>query len=343
MNNPTEALPLGSLMVDLAGETLTAEERDFLRHPAVGAIILFARNYRSKPQVSALIADIKALRTPALLVAVDQEGGRVQRFAEGFHKLPAPARIGHLYARDQRRAIAAAETAGWLMAAETRQTGVDFSFAPLLDCRHPHSRVIGDRAFHRDPLAVCALAGAYIDGMKRAGMAATGKHFPGHGGVRADSHERLPVDSRSMAEIEKRDLLPFARLADRLGGIMTAHILFKEIHPKPPTYSPLWLQQVLRQELGFTGVIFSDDLSMKGANHGTGTDAATRSAAALAAGCDVALLCNDPQGARRAADALQRDGLRYPTGLAALRADTPPPLDADALEQAAEALAADLG
>ncbi len=324
-------------MVDLGGETPAAHEMDFLRHPAVGAVLLFARNYRDKAQVRALVAEIKALRSPALLVAVDQEGGRVQRFRDGFHALPAAARIGERYDRDPARGIAMAETAGRLMAAEVLQTGVDFSFAPVLDCRHPRSRVIGDRAFHRDPAAVCKLAGAYITGMNRAGMAATGKHFPGHGGVSADSHHQTPVDTRTFAELEPCDLTPFARLAKRLGGVMTAHVLFERIHEQLPTYAPFWLQGILRKKLNFDGVIFSDDLSMKGA--GTGDDPGTRSATALTAGCDMALICNDPDGAHRAADRL---GEGYPCDqdrLLAMRGNVGGD-DADALGRMAEELVA---
>lgn len=327
-------------MVDLGDETPAAHEIDFLRHPAVGAVILFARNYRSKAQVRALVDEIKALRSPALLVAVDQEGGRVQRFADGFHALPAAGRIGELYDRDRARGTAMAEAAGRLMACEVLETGVDFSFAPVLDRRHPHSRVIGDRAFHNDPAVICALAGAYITGMNRAGMAATGKHFPGHGGVTADSHNETPVDARTFAELEAHDLPPFARLAGRLGGLMTAHVLFEHIHEQLPTYSPFWLRAILRKKLTFDGVIFSDDLSMKGA--GAGGDLAAKSAAALTAGCDMALVCNDPNGAHRAADKL---GDGYPCNQARLlsmkgkagKANTPP--DPAPVEQLAKTLA----
>ncbi|MDD9875163.1 MAG: beta-N-acetylhexosaminidase [Gammaproteobacteria bacterium] len=300
-------LPLGPLMADLRGESLTAGEADFLRHPALGAVILFAHNYRSKAQAGALVAEIKALRSPPLLVAVDQEGGAVQRFTDGFYPLPAAARIGELHHRDRGLGLKAAGAAGQLMAAEVAQTGVDLSFAPVLDCRNPHSCVIGQRAFHPDPGAVFELAGAYITGMRRAGMAATAKHFPGHGGVDADSRRKLPVDSRTLSEIQQRDILPFARLAARLGGVMTAHIQFPRIDRRVPAYSRVWLREILRGRLGFDGVIFSDDLSMAGAAN-TGDDAAadmpTRCIAALNAGCDMALVCNDPDGARRAADAL---------------------------------------
>ena len=326
-------------MVDLGGPTLAAAERDFLRHPAVGAVILFARNYRSKAQARALVAEIKALRSPALLVAVDQEGGRVQRFTDGFHALPAAGRIGELYDRDRDRGLALAETAGQLMAAEVLQTGVDFSFAPVLDCRpsRPRNHVIGDRGFHQDPAVVYELAGACITGMNRAGMAATGKHFPGHGGVSADSHHHLPVDTRTLADLEKHDLSPFARLAKRLGGVMTAHIMFERIDEHLPTYSPFWLKTMLRKNLRFDGVIFSDDLSMKGAD--AGGDVGARSATAFTAGCDMVLVCNDPDGARRAADKLAGDYPCDQTRLLSMKttADTPP--DSAALEKMAEALA----
>lgn len=309
--------PLGPLMVDLRGESLSAAEADLLRHPAVGAALLFARNYRSKAQIGELTREIKALRTPPLLLAVDQEGGAVQRLDAGFFPLPAPARLGKLYDRDRERACAAATVAGQLMAAEVAQTGIDCSFAPVLDCQNPRSAVIGARAFHRDPAAVAQLAGAFIDGMRRAGMAATLKHFPGHAGVDADSHHRRPVDSRALSAIEKRDLLPFAGLAARAAGVMTAHIQFPRIDHRAPTYSRFWLREILRRRLGFNGMIFSDDLSMAGAadtgnagdgagnaGDGTAADMPARCIAALNAGCDMALVCNDPTGARHAADAL---------------------------------------
>ena len=344
MASPAQ-LPLGPLMVDLSGETLTTHERDFLRHPALGAVILFERNYRDKAQVRALTEEIKTLRSPALLIAVDQEGGRVQRFREGFHPLPAAARIGELYDRERAHGIAVAQAAGELMAREVLEVGVDFSFAPVLDCQHPRSWVIGERAFHRDPAIICELADAYISGMNRAGMSATGKHFPGHGGVGADSHKRTPVDSRTFAKLEASDLLPFAHLAKRLGGIMTAHILFEHIHEQLPTYAPFWLKAILRKKLHFDGVIFSDDLSMKGADTEgeAGTKGAgARSIAALAAGCDMTLICNDPDGARRAADHLAHD---YPCNqprLLRMKAKATTPSEPAMLAQLANELAGTL-
>jgi len=349
-----ESRPLGALMVDLRGEALCAEEREFLRHPAVGAVILFARNHSSRAQTAALIGEIKAAREPPPLVAVDQEGGRVQRLRSGFHALPAAARLGELYDRDCARALALAEIAGRLMAAEALAAGVDFSFAPVLDRRHAQSCVIGERAFHRDPAVICELAAAYIGGMRRAGMAATGKHFPGHGGVSADSHETLPVDARDFGEIETRDLPPFAGLAPRLAGVMTAHVLFKNIDARVPAYSKFWLQKILREKLRFAGVIFSDDLSMKGAddcaatggNAGNAANAAAdnagianRAAAALAAGCDFALICNAPQAARRAAEQLGDAHRPDPALLALLRARAPEAPDAAEIARMAAELA----
>jgi len=300
-------LPLGPLMVDLAGESLTAAEADFLRHPAVGAVLLFARNYRSKAQLSELVAAIKALRAPKLLVAVDQEGGRVQRLRAEFSALPAPASLGQRYDRDRDAGLRAAAAAGQSMASEVAQVGVDFSFAPVVDLANPQSAVIATRAFHREPGAVAALAGAFITGMNQAGMAATLKHFPGHAGVTADSHHALPVDPRPLAALENRDLMPFAALASRAGGVMTAHIQFPRVDAHAPTYSTVWLREILRARLGFDGVIFSDDLSMAGATldgDGGGGDMAAKCLTALAAGCDMALVCNNPDGAREAADAV---------------------------------------
>ena len=326
-------------MVDLAGETLAAAEVDFLRHPAVGGVILFARNYRTPAQVRELVAAIKAIRCPALLVAVDQEGGRVQRFKGGFHPLPAAGRIGEVYDRDPSRGLAMAEAAGCVMATEVLETGVDFSFAPLLDLRHPRSRVIGDRAFHAHPATVCTLAGAYIAGMQRTGMAATGKHFPGHGGVSADSHHRLPVDARPLAELAAHDLSPFAELVGQLGGVMTAHVRFAHVDEALPAWSRFWLKETLRKKLGFTGVIFSDDLSMKGAGAGdlsmkgagAGDDLGAKSAAALNAGCDMVLICNDPDNARRTAEQLADHYPGNPTRLLCMRPKPIAPPDSAAL------------
>lgn len=284
---------ISAFMLDLRGPELAPEERDWLAHPGVGGIILFSRNYVDPDQVCELIARIRRAAGRPMLIAVDQEGGRVQRFREGFTRLPPAARFGEIYAEAPNRALELAESAGFLMAAELRAVGVDLSFAPVLDVDSGVSEVIGDRAFASGPEAVAELAGAFARGMRRAGMAAVGKHFPGHGGVAADSHHELPVDRRSLAELEARDLLPFRRLIDEgLEAVMCAHVVYPEIDALPAGFSPFWLQTVLRRKLGFDGTIFSDDLAMTGA--AVVGDLQARAEAALAAGCDMLLACNAP-------------------------------------------------
>jgi beta-N-acetylhexosaminidase len=292
-------------MVDVAGLELTPEDRDVLRHPLVGSVILFTRNYTSSEQLSRLVADIHAVRTPSLIVAVDQEGGRVQRFRPEFSLLPAPRRIGHTYDLDARQGVTLARSMGWLMAAELRAHGVDLSFAPCVDLDYGVSEVIGDRAFHSRPAAVAELALAYVAGMKDAGMAATAKHFPGHGAVIADSHKSLPVDRRGWHELAD-DLLPYRRLiANGLPGVMVAHVLFPAVAPEPASLSRRWVQNALREELRFEGAIFTDDLSMGGAaEYG---DIVARASAALEAGCDVLPVCNDRGSVTKLLDGLRHD------------------------------------
>lgn len=296
--------PPGPLMLDVAGTELTPEDKDKLLCPAAGGIILFRRNYESPEQVAGLIREIRALR-PELLIAVDHEGGRVQRFREGFTRLPAAAR----YESASGQGPDLAETAGWLMAAELRAIDVDFSFAPVLDVESGISQVIGERAFSSDPEAAGQLALAFVRGMRRAGMAAVGKHFPGHGGVAEDSHLALPVDHRRFDEIERRDLQPFRMLiADGLEGLMPAHVIYKQVDERPAGFSPFWLREVLRRRLGFEGAVFSDDLSMAGAAYAGGT--VDRARMALEAGCDMVLVCNAPPAAEQVLDAFSGEGHR---------------------------------
>lgn len=285
-------MSLGVVMLDIEGTTLTDTDRQILKHPLVGGVILFSRNYQNIQQLTQLTADIHSLRTPPLLIAVDHEGGRVQRFREGFTPLPPCAIYGDLFDKDPAWACHLAEQAGWLLAVELRAVGVDLSFAPVLDIHRGVSKVIDNRAFHRDPDAVSQLARAMMQGMKRAGMAAVGKHFPGHGGVVEDSHHELPIDSRNIADLLLEDLIPFQRLIHYgLPAIMTAHLKIPSFDDRPVSFSEKWLKQVLRNELGFQGAIFSDDLSMGGAR-GNGS-IVERAKAALNAGCDMVLVCND--------------------------------------------------
>lgn len=298
-------LPLGPVMLDVAGLILDADDRRRLRQPAVGGVILFARNFRDCVQLAALTAEIHSLRTPALPIAVDHEGGRVQRFRHGFTRVPPMAVLGQLWDTDPEAAGRLALQAGLVLAAELRRCGVDFTFAPVLDLDHARSAVIGDRAFHSRADAVSELATALVRGLALGGMGAVGKHFPGHGFAAADSHVDMPVDPRNLAQLREADLVPFARLvAAGLEGIMPAHVVYPAVTPDPAGYSRFWLQQVLRTEMGFEGVIFSDDLTMVGA-HGAG-DIVNRANVALDAGCDVVLVCNDPVAADRLLDGLDR-------------------------------------
>lgn len=298
-------MSLGALMLDLEGLTLTDVEKDLLQHPHVGGVILFARNFQSAEQVSALVQAIRAVR-PELILAVDQEGGRVQRFREGFVKLPPMKVFGDLFEKDANQARVLAYQCGWLMATEVLAVGVDISFAPILDVDCGISQVIGDRAFHAQPDIAVKVLREFIRGMHDAGMAATGKHFPGHGSVAADSHIALPIDDRSWAEIEALDLKPFRELAGELQGIMPAHVIYSRIDPNPAGFSRFWLQDILREQLRFDGVIFSDDLSMEGAvATGSFSD---RANAALDAGCDMVLVCNHRAGALEVLEALSKRG-----------------------------------
>jgi beta-N-acetylhexosaminidase len=300
-------MTLGPLMVDVAGKTLTPEDRELLRHPLVGSVILFTRNYEDPAQLAALVADIRGLRTPALLVAVDHEGGRVQRFRSGFSVLPPARRIGLEYELNAKQGMELAHAMGWLMAAELRAVGIDFSFAPCVDLDYGVSEVIGDRAYHADAEIVSRLSLAVMQGMRQAGMAATAKHFPGHGAVVADSHLALPVDRRELPDLAA-DMLPYRRLIPNdLAAVMMGHVLFPAVDSVPASFSRRWVGEVLRGELDFRGVVFADDLTMEGASAVGGVVA--RAEAALEAGCDVLPVCN-----RRASVVELIDGLKSRPG-----------------------------
>jgi len=283
-------MSLGPLMVDIAGTELTADDARVLSHPLVGSVLLFTRNYSNPRQIADLTAAIRALRTPHLLIAVDHEGGRVQRFREGFTRLPPARLLGRRFDQDRREGLKLAQSVAWLMASELRAVGVDFSFAPCIDLDYGVSEIIGDRAFHSDPDSVAALAVATMAGMRDAGMAAIAKHFPGHGAVVADSHVALPVDRREFADLEA-DIRPYRPLIDNnLAGIMAAHVVFPAVDSLPASLSQRWITGVLRGELSFHGCVFADDLTMAGA--AAFGDVIARAELALAAGCDVLPICN---------------------------------------------------
>lgn len=294
-------LPLGSVMLDVAGHELCPEDRELLAHPSVGGLILFARNFDSVEQVSQLVKSIRAARRGDLIIAVDHEGGRVQRFREGFTVLPTAASIGGLYAEQPTLACEKAYALGELLALELRAIDIDLAFAPVLDLDYGCSSVIGDRAWHGEPDSLIALTKATMMGMRAAGMASTGKHFPGHGAVVADSHLELPVDKRSLEQLQ-RDIQPFRALVDAgMESIMPAHVLYPAVDKEQPAgFSRRWTTEILRKELGFDGVVFSDDLSMAGAA-ASGTHA-ERAELAIEAGCDIALVCNDRAGTTQIVD-----------------------------------------
>lgn len=296
----------GPVMLDVLGKTLAEEDEKRLLHPLVGGVILFARNYDSPSQLAELTASIHALRTPPLLIGVDHEGGRVQRFREGFTRIPPMRELGRVWDEHPKRARHLAQQAGYVLASELRACGVDFSFTPVLDVDYGSSSVIGDRAFHSEPQAIAELAHSLLMGLKQGGMPSVGKHFPGHGFVSADSHQDIPVDERSYTDIELSDLIPFRQMVSfGVTAVMPAHVIYPKVDANPAGFSKVWLKDVLRGELGFEGCIFSDDLSMEGATVAGGI--VQRAEAALNAGCDMVLVCNKPESADELLNGLKWD------------------------------------
>lgn len=284
---------LGPVMIDIEGVDLSEEDRTLLDNPLTGGVILFTRNFESAEQLYELVNEIKSLRDPALLIAIDHEGGRVQRFKQPFTHIPALNLLGRKYDSQPEIAIQHAKIFGWLTSIELLTFKIDFSFTPVLDVDYGISAVIGDRAFHKNPDIIARLAAAYIEGMHLAGMPSTGKHFPGHGGVHADSHTDIPVDNRDLKVILENDILPFEKLVpEHLDGIMPAHVIYEKITKEPAGFSPFWLKEILRDRLRFKGVIFSDDLNMQAASS-ISDNYTVRAKAALKAGCDMVLICNN--------------------------------------------------
>jgi len=296
-------MSLGPVMLDIDGLALSPADRDLLKEPAVGGVILFSRNYESAEQIADLVSDIRALRSPTLLIAVDHEGGRVQRFRQGFTAVPPMRRIGREYDSDAESGLRAARQAGWVIGSELRAAGIDLCFAPCLDLDWGVSEIIGNRAFHAKPEVVAELASAFSRGLRSAGMAAVGKHFPGHGAVLADSHLKLPIDRRDYG-IVLDDMRPYERLIGNgvLTGVMLAHIIYEKIDAQPAGFSEYWIQRELRSRLGFGGAVFCDDLSMQ-ATRDYG-NMGERSRLALRAGCDMVLVCNNRDAAHQAVEAL---------------------------------------
>ncbi len=311
-------IPLGPVVLDPTGPALTEDDRRRLLHPAAGGVILFTHNFQNTLQLIELTKEISSLRTPELPICVDHEGGRVQRFAEGFTAIPPMRRLGVLWDRDREAALRAAHAVGTVIAAELGAHGLDFSFTPVLDLDYGASSVIGHRAFHYDPTAVGALAAQLIEGLAGAGMAAVGKHFPGHGFVAADSHHAVPTDPRPVRDLLKMDVAPYrAAIAAGLAAVMPAHVIYPEADAEPAGYSRYWLQEVLRGKLGFDGLIFSDDLAMEGASTAGGVP--ERAKAALAAGCDQVLLCQNPKGQEALLESLASVPVAVPERIEKLR------------------------
>ena len=310
---------IGALMLDIASTELTQEDIELLQAPQVGGMILFARNIESPAQVRALTDHMRQIR-PDILIAVDQEGGRVQRLKKGFTLIPAMGHFGELYLTQPEKALDLAEQCGWLMATEVLAVGIDFSFAPVLDINDV-SDVIGDRAFAQNVADIVPLASAFMKGMQRAGMATTGKHFPGHGSVKADSHVAAAIDLRSYEEIYNNDMQSFIKLQPQLDALMPAHVIYENVDPNPAGFSPFWIQNVLRQQLKYDGVLFSDDLTMQAACVAGGADARIR--AALDAGCDMGLVCNHRESACTALEGIKDFALPNQERLERMRGKIP--------------------
>jgi beta-N-acetylhexosaminidase len=307
-------LPPGPVVVDVLGPVLTDEDRERIRHPAAGAVILFARNYENPEQLAQLTADIEREREPALPVCVDHEGGRVQRFKDGFTVIPPMRTLGKLWDRDRQAGRDAAMSIGYVIASELGAHGLDFSFTPVLDLDYGGSSVIGDRALHFDPTAVGALGACLVRGLAQGGVAAVAKHFPGHGYATADSHVAVPRDERAFKEIARKDIVPYKAVIEAgLAAVMPAHVIYPQVDEQPAGYSKHWLQEVLRGKLGFQGIVFSDDLSMEGAAVAGGPP--ERARAAIGAGCDMVLLCNNPKGLDELLESLKEMTLSKPERL----------------------------
>lgn len=295
---------IGPVILDLVGLELSSEEHELLSHPQVGGVILFTRNYENPQQLKHLCSQIRKARPTPLLITVDQEGGRVQRFRQGFTAFPPMGELGKHFEVAPAEAMQRAAQQGYMLAKELLSVGIDLSFAPVLDLNKELNTVIGDRAFHRQPYIVISLAKSIMQGMHKAGMASTGKHFPGHGSVNVDSHRAMPIDERDFASVAADDLLPFIELIQcGIPALMSAHILFPQIDNQPISFSEHWLKTILRKQLKFNGVIFSDDLNMEGAS--IVGDYSQRASAALQAGCDMVLICNNRQGAITILDRLE--------------------------------------
>ncbi len=296
-------MALGPVMLDIEGRQLSPADRALLQEPSVGGVVLFSRNYESPPQLVNLVASIRALRSPPLLIAVDHEGGRVQRLRDGFSKIPPMRHLGRQYDEDPEDAVSLARTAGWLIASELRAVDIDLSLTPCVDLDWGVSEIIGDRAFHNNPDVVAELASAYCSGLRDAGMAAIAKHFPGHGAVVADSHEQLPIDRRNYSELLD-DMRPYETLIARrqIAGVMTAHIVYSETDSLPASFSPYWIKEQLRSQLGYDGAVLCDDLGMQAA--ATMGSMPKRARLALDAGCDMVVICNDRPAASATVAAL---------------------------------------